>query len=91
MTVVTTIIGLMPIMLGTGTGSEVMRRIATPMVGGLVSSTILTLVVIPALYAIVQRRRLQSLFNDHAAPSQTGDGQTTDAPALPTSAEPASD
>ncbi|MGI9174358.1 MAG: efflux RND transporter permease subunit, partial [Rhodothermales bacterium] len=58
MTVFTTLIGLLPIMLGTGTGSEVMRRIATPMVGGLVSSTILTLVVIPALYAIIQRRRL---------------------------------
>ena len=62
MTVFTTLIGLLPIMFGTGTGSEVMRRIATPMVGGLVSSTILTLVVIPALYAIIQRRRLQGEF-----------------------------
>ncbi len=62
MTVFTTLIGLMPIMLGTGTGSEVMRRIATPMVGGLVSSTVLTLIVIPAAYALVQRRRLRSLF-----------------------------
>jgi Cu(I)/Ag(I) efflux system membrane protein CusA/SilA len=64
MTVFTTLIGLMPIMLGTGTGSEVMRRIATPMVGGLISSTILTLVVIPAAYTLVQRRRLQSLLID---------------------------
>jgi Cu(I)/Ag(I) efflux system membrane protein CusA/SilA len=67
MTVFTTLIGLMPIMLGTGTGSEVMRRIATPMVGGLVSSTVLTLLVIPAAYALVQRRRLRRLFEDHEA------------------------
>ena len=67
MTVFTTLIGLLPIMLGTGTGSEVMKRIATPMVGGLVSSTLLTLLVIPALYAIVQRRRLRKLFTTHQA------------------------
>lgn len=42
--------GLLPIMLGSGTGSEVMRRIAAPMVGGMISATILTLVVIPAVY-----------------------------------------
>ncbi len=54
MTVFTTIIGLVPIMYGTGTGAEVMQRIATPMVGGLVTSTILTLIVVPALYAVVQ-------------------------------------
>ena len=59
MTVFTTIIGLLPIMYGTGTGSEVMRRIATPMVGGLVTSTILTLVMIPAMYALVQGFRLK--------------------------------
>ncbi len=58
MTVFTTLIGLLPIMVGTGTGSEVMRRIATPMVGGLISSTILTLIVIPAVYVLVHRRRL---------------------------------
>jgi Cu(I)/Ag(I) efflux system membrane protein CusA/SilA len=58
MTVVTTIAALAPIMWSTGTGSEVMRRIAAPMVGGMVSSTVLTLVVIPAIYAMVIRRRL---------------------------------
>jgi Cu(I)/Ag(I) efflux system membrane protein CusA/SilA len=47
--------GLLPIMWGTGTGSEVMSRIAAPMVGGMISSTILTLAVIPALYALVKR------------------------------------
>jgi len=46
------IAGLLPIMLGSGTGSEVMRRIAAPMVGGMVSATLLTLVVIPAVFLL---------------------------------------
>lgn len=54
MTVVAIMAGLLPIMFGTGTGSEVMRRIAAPMVGGMVSSTLLTLIVIPAIYALVK-------------------------------------
>jgi len=54
MTVAAVIGGLLPIMWGSGTGSEVMRRIAAPMVGGMVSVTILTLVVIPAIYAVVK-------------------------------------
>jgi Cu(I)/Ag(I) efflux system membrane protein CusA/SilA len=58
MTVATIIAGLLPIMLGSGTGSEVMRRIAAPMVGGMVSATILTLVVIPALFLLWQERRV---------------------------------
>ena len=58
MTVVAIMAGLLPIMWSTGTGSEVMRRIAAPMVGGMVSSTILTLVVIPVIYALVKRREL---------------------------------
>ncbi|MCB1781191.1 MAG: efflux RND transporter permease subunit, partial [Candidatus Competibacteraceae bacterium] len=52
MTVATIIAGLLPIMHGAGTGSEVMQRIAAPMVGGIVSATLLTLVVIPAMYLI---------------------------------------
>jgi len=74
MTVVTTIAALGPIMWATGTGSEVMRRIAAPMVGGMVSSTILTLVVIPAIYAMVLQRRLTTAARRaestavHAAP-----------------------
>jgi Cu(I)/Ag(I) efflux system membrane protein CusA/SilA len=51
--------GLLPIMWGTGAGSEVMRRIAAPMVGGMISSTILTLAVIPALYALVKEFSLR--------------------------------
>ena len=54
MTVVAIMAGLLPIMWGTGTGSEVMRRIAAPMVGGMISSTILTLIVIPAIYGLVK-------------------------------------
>jgi len=56
MTVAAIIAGLLPIMLGSGTGSEVMRRIAAPMVGGMVSATILTLVVIPAVFLIWKRK-----------------------------------
>jgi len=58
MTVVAIMAGLLPILWSTGTGSEVMRRIAVPMVGGMGSSTILTLLVIPAIYAIVKGWRL---------------------------------
>ena len=47
--------GLLPILWGTGTGSEAMSRIAAPMVGGMVSSTVLTLAVNPALYALVKQ------------------------------------
>ncbi|SFK72460.1 Cu(I)/Ag(I) efflux system membrane protein CusA/SilA [Nitrosomonas aestuarii] len=54
MTVVAIIAGLLPIMWSTGAGSEVMRRIAAPMIGGMVSSTLLTLIVIPAIYALVK-------------------------------------
>ena len=59
LTVFTTIIGLLPIMIGTGPGSEVMKRLATPMVGGLITSTVLSLVLIPSIYAIVYGARLK--------------------------------
>jgi Cu(I)/Ag(I) efflux system membrane protein CusA/SilA len=58
MTVVAIMAGLLPIMWSTGAGSEVMRRIAAPMVGGMISSTVLTLAVIPAIYALVMQWRL---------------------------------
>jgi len=60
MTVVAIIAGLLPIMWSTGTGSEVMRRIAAPMVGGMISSTVLTLLVIPALYTLVKQWGLKT-------------------------------
>jgi Cu(I)/Ag(I) efflux system membrane protein CusA/SilA len=59
MTVTAIMAGLLPILWSTGTGSEVMRRIAVPMIGGMVSSTFLTLLVIPAIYALVKGWRLQ--------------------------------
>jgi Cu(I)/Ag(I) efflux system membrane protein CusA/SilA len=59
MTVVAIMAGLLPIMWSSGTGSEVMSRIAAPMVGGMISSTVLTLGVIPALYALVKQWRLR--------------------------------
>jgi Cu(I)/Ag(I) efflux system membrane protein CusA/SilA len=55
MTVATTLIGLLPVMSGTETGTRIMKRIAAPMVGGLISSTILTLIILPALYLIWRR------------------------------------
>ena len=58
MTVVAIMAGLMPIMWSHGTGSEVMKRIAAPMVGGMVSATILTLVVVPAIYGLWKGWRL---------------------------------
>ena len=57
MTVAAIVAGLLPIMWGSGTGSEIMRRIAAPMVGGMATSAVLTLVVIPAVYALVMRRQ----------------------------------
>jgi Cu(I)/Ag(I) efflux system membrane protein CusA/SilA len=59
MTVVAIMAGLLPIMWTTGTGSEVMRRIAAPMVGGMVSSVFLTLIVIPAIYGLVKEWELK--------------------------------
>jgi len=68
MTVVAIMAGLLPIMWGTGTGSEVMSRIAAPMVGGMISSTVLTLGVIPALYALVKQWQLGRNSRNVTAP-----------------------
>jgi len=54
MTVTAIIAGLLPILWSHGTGSELMQRIAVPMIGGMVSSTVLTLIVIPAVYGLVK-------------------------------------
>ena len=60
MTVVAIMAGLLPILWSTGTGSEGMRRIAAPMVGGMISSAILTLLVIPVIYALIKARGIRS-------------------------------
>ncbi|MDO8934126.1 MAG: efflux RND transporter permease subunit, partial [Rhodocyclaceae bacterium] len=59
MTVVAIMAGLLPIMWSRGAGSEVMSRIAAPMIGGMISSTVLTLAVIPAIYALVKEWQLR--------------------------------
>jgi Cu(I)/Ag(I) efflux system membrane protein CusA/SilA len=59
MTVAVIIAGLLPIMFGGGTGSEVMRRIAAPMVGGMITAPILSMLVLPAAYLLLYRRRLR--------------------------------
>jgi len=70
MTVAAIIVGLLPIMLGSGTGSEVMRRIAAPMVGGMVSATLLTLIVIPAVFLIWKQRGIRRREKSKIQPEQ---------------------
>jgi len=71
MTVSAIMAGLLPIFWSTGTGSEVMRRIAVPMVGGMVSATVLTLLVIPAIYAIAKGWQLVREAPSPAAPAKS--------------------
>jgi Cu(I)/Ag(I) efflux system membrane protein CusA/SilA len=59
MTVVAIMAGLLPILWSSGTGSEVMRRIAAPMVGGMISSAVLTLLVIPVIFALIKNRNIE--------------------------------
>jgi Cu(I)/Ag(I) efflux system membrane protein CusA/SilA len=59
MTVAVIVAGLLPIMLGNGTGSEVMRRIAAPMVGGMITAPLLSMLVLPAAYLLLHRRELR--------------------------------
>ena len=67
MTVVAIMAGLLPIMWSTGTGSEIMQRIAVPMIGGMISSTLLTLIVIPAIFGLIKGFRMPSIAggSDH--------------------------
>jgi Cu(I)/Ag(I) efflux system membrane protein CusA/SilA len=59
MTVAVIIAGLVPVMIGSGTGSEVMQRIAAPMVGGMITAPLLSMFVVPAVYLLVRRRQLR--------------------------------
>jgi len=72
MTVVAIMAGLLPILWSHGTGSEVMQRIAVPMVGGMISSAILTLVVIPAIYAVVHGAALKHQKTAHSVSAHVG-------------------
>ena len=72
MTVAVVLAGLIPIMVGHGAGSEVMQRIAAPMVGGMVTAPLLSMFVIPAAWFLLQRRRARKLNQTrtfHAVPS----------------------
>ena len=60
MTVAVIIAGLVPVMYGTGTGSEIMQRIAAPMVGGMVTAPLLSMFVVPVVYLLLRRRELRS-------------------------------
>jgi copper/silver efflux system protein len=68
MTVIAIMAGLLPIMWSNGTGSEIMQRIAVPMIGGMISSTLLTLIVIPAIFGLVKGFRLPSDDRKHLSP-----------------------
>ncbi len=70
MTVTAIIVGLLPILWGSGTGSQVMKRIAAPMVGGMVTSTILTLLVIPSIYFLWRSREVKRLAQEFAENSK---------------------
>jgi Cu(I)/Ag(I) efflux system membrane protein CusA/SilA len=63
MTVATTLIGLLPVMYGSGAGSQIMKRIAAPMVGGLVSSAVMTLIIIPVIYILWKTREINNNNN----------------------------
>jgi len=78
MTATAIIAGLLPIMWGTGTGSEVMQRIAAPMVGGMVTVTILCLLVLPVIYGLVLQiqERSKQHHNEQETASQNGLGET---------------
>jgi Cu(I)/Ag(I) efflux system membrane protein CusA/SilA len=60
MTVAVIVAGLLPIMLGTGTGSEVMQRIAAPMVGGMITAPVLSMIVLPAAYFLLRGQRVRA-------------------------------
>jgi len=77
MTVVAIMAGLLPILWSSGTGSEVMRRIAAPMVGGMISSAVLTLLVIPAIYTLLKQHQLASASRGETAQVQPSTPQPT--------------
>lgn len=83
MTVAVIVAGLLPIFLGTGTGSEVMSRIAAPMIGGMITAPLLSLFVIPVIYLLWKGQGLRQ-------PDSDGDtDETSDAPATPAQEKPA--
>jgi copper/silver efflux system protein len=79
MAVAVIIAGLLPIMIGSGTGSEVMRRIAAPMVGGMVTAPLLSMFVIPAAYLLMRRRTLRAHAREALRRQNEGMGSASEA------------
>ncbi|AFI84651.1 CusA/CzcA family heavy metal efflux RND transporter [Methylophaga nitratireducenticrescens] len=71
MTATVILAGLLPIMFGSGTGSEVMQRIAAPMVGGMVTAPLLSMLVIPVIYLLIHKKRAQRQTKNQPIQSQT--------------------
>ncbi|MGB5531275.1 MAG: CusA/CzcA family heavy metal efflux RND transporter [Ignavibacteriaceae bacterium] len=69
MTVMTTMLGLLPILIGLGAGSDVMKRIAAPMVGGILTSFIMELTVYPAIFYTIKRREVKKLISNQDIPN----------------------
>jgi HAE1 family hydrophobic/amphiphilic exporter-1 len=67
MTALTTILGMMPLAMGLGEGSEVQTPLARVVIGGLISSTFITLIVIPVVYSIFEQRRQRRVANNQAS------------------------
>jgi Cu(I)/Ag(I) efflux system membrane protein CusA/SilA len=68
MTVATTVFGLLPVLWESGTGSEIMQRIAAPMIGGMITAPLLSMLVVPAAYYLLRRRELPGLAAQRAKP-----------------------
>jgi Cu(I)/Ag(I) efflux system membrane protein CusA/SilA len=75
MTVAVIIAGLLPIMWGSGTGSELMRRIAAPMVGGMITAPLLSMFVIPAAYLLIRRSRSRNSWSRGPLPASSSPAQ----------------
>jgi Cu(I)/Ag(I) efflux system membrane protein CusA/SilA len=86
MTATAVIAGLLPIMWGGGTGSIVMKRIAAPMVGGMVSATLLTLLVVPVLYALWREWQLRAVWAGKPVPQADAPGRGAPVPTWPVDA-----
>jgi Cu(I)/Ag(I) efflux system membrane protein CusA/SilA len=82
MTVTAIMAGLAPILWSAGTGADVMKRIASPMVGGMLSATLLTLVVIPAIYLLWRRWQLGRGWHAAASTTSTVSGAPSSVPIL---------
>jgi Cu(I)/Ag(I) efflux system membrane protein CusA/SilA len=75
MTVMTTMLGLFPILIGTGIGSDVMKRIAAPMVGGIITSFLMELTIFPAIFYIVKKKEVLQLVSGQQGQMKPDEGR----------------